>query len=126
MKLEELIKEVNSIFSVEIQKKKRSNKYVMPRFIFMQTAKSLKFTLEEIGDSIGRHHTTVMNGIRKVNGFIETNDDVLREHINQLPPIYKAFFNFADGEIKRTLKMKLIKTNSLKILYATRTKNIKY
>ena len=123
MKLEDLIKEVNSIFSVEIQKKKRSNKYIMPRFIFMQTAKSLKFTLEEIGDSIGRHHTTVMNGIRKVNGFIETNDDVLREHINQLPPIYKTFFNFADGEIKRTLKMKLIKTNSLKILYATRTKN---
>ncbi len=123
MKLEELIKEVNSIFSVEIQKKKRSNKYVIPRFIFMQTAKSLKFTLEEIGDSIGRHHTTVINGVRKVNGFIETNDDVLREHINKLPLIYKTFFNFADGEIKRTLKMKLIKTNSLKILYATRTKN---
>jgi chromosomal replication initiator protein len=80
-KIQEFISEKFSIKVEDLKSKNNSPKIAMPRQIAMYLIKKLtKFPLAEIGNSFGgKHHTTVIHSIGKIDRMAEEDSDFSRK-----------------------------------------------
>jgi hypothetical protein len=78
--LSELIRMVNNrlflynprYFPEGIRKRTRDKVIVTHRYIYFHIARSMRYTLKEIGAPLGKDHATVMYGINKINDLLDT------------------------------------------------------
>ena len=81
-----IIKSVASYFSIspdEITGTKRNNKIAYPRQIAMYLIREMTDTnLQDIGDILGKDHTTVMYGIKKIENSVADNPTLENEISN--------------------------------------------
>lgn len=80
-KIQEFISEKFSIKVEDLKSKNNSPKIAMPRQIAMYLIKKLtRFPLAEIGNSFGgKHHTTVIHSIEKIDRMAEEDSDFSRK-----------------------------------------------
>jgi chromosomal replication initiation ATPase DnaA len=104
MFIEDLIKETNLFFNVDITSKSRKSCYTKARFIFAYLCRNaLGFSTPFIGDRLGgRDHSTIIASTNKFKDFFETEEpfreDTFKyiEHMKKLGYIsiaYKLNYN---------------------------------
>jgi chromosomal replication initiator protein len=79
--IQEFISEKFDIKIEELKSKNNSPKIALPRQVAMYMAKKLtRYPLVEIGNSFGgKHHTTVLHSIKKIEKLIQTDNDFSRK-----------------------------------------------
>ena len=113
IQINSILEDINNIFDLDIRTRCRKEIYNFPRFICMKICRENSFTLQTIGDVIGRDHSAVTNGLSAIEGYIENADERLIDYLKPLPLDYRKYFDFSRGEIRRTIKIPKIKVNSL-------------
>lgn len=80
----------------DIKSRKKSTPYVTARHIYCYVSKKYtKDTVSAIGKRIGqRDHTTVLNSLNVIEGYIKNNDEYVMHH---LKPILKQLSLLTDG-----------------------------
>lgn len=79
--IQEFISEKFDIKIEELKSKNNSPKIALPRQVAMYLAKRLtRYPLVEIGNSFGgKHHTTVLHSIKKIEKLLQTDNDFSRK-----------------------------------------------
>ena len=84
MEQEELISQFADIAGVTIDEFKGKSRKVpisIARQCYMKfLVKNTRMSLVAIGKTINRDHATVINGIKHINGLIETNDELVKPY----------------------------------------------
>ena len=80
--IQEFVSEKFDIKIEELKSKNNSPKIALPRQVAMYLAKKLtRYPLVEIGNSAfgGKHHTTVLHSIKKIEKLLQTDNDFSRK-----------------------------------------------
>jgi len=79
--IQEFVSEKFDIKIEELKSKNNSPKVALPRQVAMYLTKKLtRYPLVEIGNSFGgKHHTTVLHSIKKIEKLLQTDDDFSRK-----------------------------------------------
>jgi chromosomal replication initiator protein len=79
--IQEFVSEKFDIKIEELKSKNNSPKIALPRQVAMYLAKKLtRYPLVEIGNSFGgKHHTTVLHSIKKIEKLLQTDNDFSRK-----------------------------------------------
>jgi len=79
--IQEFVSEKFNIKIEELKSKNNSPKIALPRQVAMYLTKKLtRYPLVEIGNSFGgKHHTTVLHSIKKIEKLLQTDDDFSRK-----------------------------------------------
>ena len=84
MQHEELINQFATIAGVTVEEfkgKSRKEHITVARQCYMKfLIKNTRMSLCAIGRTINRDHATVINGIKHINGLIETNDELVKPY----------------------------------------------
>lgn len=86
-----IISRVTGISVKDIQKPSRGKKeiYFARHFYCYYAKKTTPFSLEKIGEMIGRDHSTVLNSIESITNLIDVQDALIWEHYKQLEILFK-------------------------------------
>ena len=86
---ERLIKVVSSVFDLDIKRNKKSEMYVLARASYCKILRDLNYPYIDIGDSINKHHASIIHSYRKFSyykqffpSFINLHNKVLAEFGN--------------------------------------------
>lgn len=89
-KQKRLINIINSVFDLDIRKNKRTEMYVLARASYCKILRDLNHTYMGIGDSINKHHASVIHSYRNFlqykqffPSFINLHNKVLAEFGNE-------------------------------------------
>jgi hypothetical protein len=86
--LQSIKEEIESFFDIELDSNVRSRKLTYPRSIYYSICrKHTPHSLQQIGESIGKNHATVINGLNST--------------INEIPyePYYNLFYKDLDRKL---------------------------
>jgi hypothetical protein len=76
------VEELSGLTMEEIRRKDRRRKVVMARHVFMYLARTnMDVSLCAIARFLGVDHTTVINGINRIQNMIDTNDELYLEFL---------------------------------------------
>lgn len=84
--IDQLKKDVADAFGVrvsDIDSHRRSQRYTRPRQVVMYIARGLGMPLAQIGKAVGRDHTTILSGCRRIENALGY-DEGLRASIDTL------------------------------------------
>ena len=81
----EVISEITEIKKSDILGEKRHKKIVYARHLYCHFAKEkTNATLMQIGNSINRHHSTVINSLKLISDMIYINDELTNFYLNKI------------------------------------------
>ena len=81
----DIIAEVTEVNKSKIVGKDRFKNIMFARHLYCHFAKEkTNATLIQIGNSINRHHSTVINSLRLISDMIFINDEVTKEYLNKI------------------------------------------
>jgi len=90
MTLENLIKNVNNYYNVDIRENSRQREIVMARAAFYWLARNTtRFSMKVISDAVGRDHASVIHSLKNINDWIRF-DKVFNQRFESLK---KLVFN---------------------------------
>jgi len=81
----EVIEQITKVKKSDIFSTKRYKKIMFARHLYCYFAKEkTNATLMEIGNSINRHHSTVINSLKLISDMIYINDDVTKDYLDKI------------------------------------------
>lgn len=81
----EVISEITEIKKSDILGTKRFKKIMFARHLYCHFAKEkTNATLMHIGNSINRHHSTVINSLKLISDMIYINDELTKDYLNKI------------------------------------------
>ena len=84
----------------EIRSKSRKREYIIPRQIFCYAARKLtKMKYNEIGEFIGRDHSSIIHSCRESEKHIENNDKIFMEYFNKVKGIFNIKYKKNEKEM---------------------------
>lgn len=72
--LAEAIEQVTGVTLGELKSADIKREVVTPRLYFYYIAREMGISFHEIGRALNKNHATVINGVRNMAGYIETNE----------------------------------------------------
>jgi hypothetical protein len=79
--MESLKKIINEIFSIDIDSEKRKRSVVDGRRVYSKILRDLGYVYEDIGDSLGKDHATVIHYIKTIDSLLNF-DSVFNKKYN--------------------------------------------
>jgi hypothetical protein len=81
----EVIEQITEVKKSDIFSTKRYKKIMFARHLYCYFAKEkTNATLMEIGNSINRHHSTVINSLKLISDMIYIDDEVTKEYLDKI------------------------------------------
>ena len=81
----EVISEITEVKKSDILGEKRHKKIVFARHLYCHFAKEkTKATLMQIGNSINRHHSTVINSLKLISDMVFIDDELTKFYLNKI------------------------------------------
>lgn len=70
MELEKIKELVENYYGISLELKSRQRLYIEARYIYFYLCRNFtNFSLAKIGESVGKDHATVLNGLKKLDGL---------------------------------------------------------
>ena len=81
----EVIEQITEVKKSDILSNKRFKKIVYARHLYCHFAKEkTNATLMQIGNSINRHHSTVISSLKLISDMIYIDDELTKDYLNKI------------------------------------------
>ena len=81
----ELIEQVTNVKKSDIIGTQRFKKIIFARHLYCHFAREkTNATLTQIGNSINRHHSTVINSLDLISDMIDIDDEMTKDYLNKI------------------------------------------